>query len=253
MSTHHLTILTGASRGLGEAMAAQRLREGHRLIGIARQASPALAALATAHEATLDQWAFDLAEPERAAEQLAGWLAQQDGRQFASATLINNAGVVTRPGPLDDTPLAEMARGLRVGLEAAVVLGAVFVHGTRGWAAPRKLLNISSGLGRRAMAGSAVYCAAKAGMDHFSRALALEQAGQPNGVRVVSLAPGIIDTDMQVQLRSADAGAFPERERFMQFKSQGQLDSPAAAAAKVLACLDRPDFGREPVADVRDA
>ncbi len=253
MSTHHLTILTGASRGLGEAMAAQRLREGHRLIGIARQASPALAALATEHEATLDQWSFDLADPERVAEQLAGWLAQQDGHQFASATLINNAGVVTRPGPLDDTPLADMARGLRVGLEAALVLSAVFVRGTRGWPAPRKLLNISSGLGRRAMAGSAVYCAAKAGMDHFSRALALEQAEQPHGVRVVSLAPGIIDTDMQVQLRSADPGAFPERERFMQFKSQGQLDSPAAAAAKVLAYLDRPDFGHNPVADVRDA
>lgn len=253
MSTHHLTIVTGASRGLGEAMAAQRLREGHRLIGIARQASPALAALATEHEGTLDQWTFDLADPERVAAQLAGWLAQQDGRSFASATLINNAGVVTRPGPLDDTPLADMARGLRVGLEAALVLSAVFVHGTRSWGVPRKLLNISSGLGRRAMAGSAVYCAAKAGMDHFSRALALEQAELPHGARVVSLAPGIIDTDMQVQLRSADPGAFPERERFMQFKNQGQLDSPAAAAAKVLAYLDRPDFGHNPVADVRDA
>jgi NAD(P)-dependent dehydrogenase (short-subunit alcohol dehydrogenase family) len=78
-------------------------------------------------------------------------------------------------------------------------------------------------------------------------------AGLANGARIVSLAPGVIDTDMQVQLRSADPARFPERERFMQFKSLGQLDSPAAAAGKVLAHLDRPDFGQAPVADVRDA
>jgi len=101
------------------------------------------------------------------------------------------------------------------------------------------------------MAGSTAYCASKAGMDHFSRALALEQAERPNGARVVSLAPGVIDTDMQQQLRDADPAQFPERERFMQLHAQGLLDTPAQAAAKVLAFLQRPDFGSEPVADVR--
>jgi benzil reductase ((S)-benzoin forming) len=133
-----------------------------------------------------------------------------------------------------------------------VLLSAAFLQGTAGWPGHRKILHISSGLGRRAMAGSAVYCAAKAGMDHLARALALEQATLTNGAHVVSLAPGIIDTDMQVQLRGADPAAFPERERFAQFKSQGQLDSPDTAAAKVLAYLDRADFGSNPVADVRD-
>ena len=92
------------------------------------------------------------------------------------------------------------------------------------------MLNISSGLGRRAMAGSALYCAAKAGMDHLSRSLALEEESVPNGARVVSLAPGVIDTDMQVQLRGADAAAFPERERFVQLQRCGLLDSPASIA-----------------------
>jgi NAD(P)-dependent dehydrogenase (short-subunit alcohol dehydrogenase family) len=103
------------------------------------------------------------------------------------------------------------------------------------------------------MAGSAAYCAIKAGLDHLARALALEQAALPNGAKVVSLAPGVIDTDMQVQLRQADAGLFPERERFAQLHASGQLDSPATAAAKVLGYLARPDFGDQPVADVRDA
>ncbi|MBE0550171.1 MAG: SDR family oxidoreductase, partial [Rubrivivax sp.] len=102
-------------------------------------------------------------------------------------------------------------------------------------------------------AGSASYCAAKAGLDHLARAVAQEQAALPHGARIVALAPGVIDTDMQVQLRSADPALFPERERFVDLQSAGQLDSPAQAAAKVLRYLDRGDFGTHPVADVRDA
>ncbi len=71
--------------------------------------------------------------------------------------------------------------------------------------------------------------------------------------RVVSLAPGIVDTDMQVQLRGADPAAFPDREAFVQMKAAGRLDSPAVAAGKVLAYLRRADCGSQSVADVRDA
>ena len=59
---------------------------------------------------------------------------------------------------------------------STVLLSAAFVAATRGWTGSRRVLNISSGLGRRAMASSAAYCAVKAGMDHFSRAVALEEA-----------------------------------------------------------------------------
>jgi benzil reductase ((S)-benzoin forming) len=58
---------------------------------------------------------------------------------------------------------------------------------------------------------------------------------------------------MQLQLRSADAAAFPERERFAGLHSAGQLDSPDTAATKLLRYLDRADFGSNPVGDVRDA
>lgn len=114
------------------------------------------------------------------------------------------------------------------------------------------MLHISSGLGRRGMASSGPYCAVKAGLDNLARAQALEEALQTNGAKVCSLAPGVIDTDMQVQLRGADAKAFPDREAFVQMKSGGKLDSPASAAAKVIAYLHRADFGTNPVGDVRD-
>ena len=102
------------------------------------------------------------------------------------------------------------------------------------------------------MASQAAYCTVKAGLDHFTRCLALEEALQPRGARVCSLAPGVIDTDMQVALRSADTHLFPDQPRFAGLHQQGQLTSPADAAARVLSWLVRDDFGSEPVADVRD-
>jgi benzil reductase ((S)-benzoin forming) len=230
----HLSIVTGSSRGLGLAVTAQLLERGHRVLAIARGDT----VLDVPRGAALEVWRADLAEPPPTP---------------LSATLINNAGVTTGPGPLADSPLPELSNALRVGLESTLLLSAAFLQASRAWPVPRRLLMVSSGLGRRAMAGAATYCAAKAGMDHLARALALEEATRPNGARVVSLAPGIIDTDMQVQLRSGDAAAFPERDRFIGFKAAGQLDSPAVAAAKLLRYLDRADFGTNPIGDVRDA
>ena len=181
----HLFIITGASRGLGRAMAEQLSQHGgHTVLGISRQAP----------DAPFEQWTCDLAEPQPVAERLRHWLASFDASQFTSATLI----------------------------------------------------------GRRGMAAAASYCAVKAGLDNLARAQALEEALQANGARVCALAPGVMDTDMQVQLRSADPQAFPDHDAFVQMKSGGNLDSAAVAAGKVLAFLQRPDFGANPVADVRD-
>jgi NAD(P)-dependent dehydrogenase (short-subunit alcohol dehydrogenase family) len=115
------------------------------------------------------------------------------------------------------------------------------------------VLGISSGAGKRAIAGWAAYCAAKAGLDHATRVMALDEALRPHPARLVSLAPGIIDTDMQGELRAAPAAGFPEHDNFVQLKAHGQLATPADAAARILAFLARDDFGREPVADVRSA
>lgn len=248
--TQHLTILTGASRGMGLEMARQLLQPGHTLITLSRQPSGQLHA---PEGAQLEQWAQDLADGAGAARRLRDWLAGQQAGRFASATLINNAGVIPRIAPLSDSDAADLANALRVGLEAPMQLTAAFLDATEGWAVPRKVLNISSGLGRKAMASQAAYCAAKAGMDHFTRCLALDEAAKPHGARVCSLAPGVIDTDMQAQLRGADASDFPDVQNFANLKAGGMLASPADAAARVLAWLQRADFGANPVADVREA
>jgi NAD(P)-dependent dehydrogenase (short-subunit alcohol dehydrogenase family) len=253
MTQRHLTILTGASRGMGLAMAQLLLAAGHDLLCLSRKSNDELQAQARQLGRQCEHWPQDLARADGIVGRLETWLRSQDLATLASATLINNAGLIPRIAPVDAIPYEQLKEAMRVDLEAPMLLTGAFLRGTAGWSVPRKVLNISSGLGRRAMAAQAAYCAAKAGMDHFTRCVALEQAALPHGARICSLAPGVIDTDMQVQLRGADPAQFPDRGNFVGLKEKGVLASPGEAAARVLAHLQRPDFGSNPVADVRDA
>lgn len=252
MTSSHLTIITGASRGLGRAMARQLLQPGQRLLCISRQSDDQLAAEARQAGAALEQWQQDLSDPQGAAARLGAWLGGLDAKAFDTVTLINNAGTIGRASPLSEAAAADLSQALRVGLESPLLLTSAFLGATKGWRAERKVLNISSGMGRNAMGSQASYCAAKAGMDHFTRAVALEENGVPGGAKIVSLAPGVVDTDMQVELRGSDPGMFPERGRFEKLKAEGKLDSPDSAAGKILKYLASAAFGSNPVADIRE-
>jgi len=249
--TQHLFIITGTSRGLGLSLAQQLLLPRHQLLCISRQQSAALADAAQDKSVPLTQWQADLVDAAPVAARLQQWLTAQDLTVLTSVTLINNAGVISAIKPLRANTADELTLALRVGLEAPMVLTAAFLAATQTCQAMRRVLNISSGLGRRAMASQSSYCAAKAGMDHFTRCLALDEAHVANGARVCSLAPGVIDTTMQRQLRDAAPQDFPDQSGFAHLKESGQLSTAHDTATRVLAYLNRPDFGNEPVADVR--
>lgn len=247
-----LTILTGASRGMGLAMAQQLLVPGARLLCISRTNSEALQQQARQYGCVLEQWSADLSDPGPVAQRLIAWLEGLDPAEIASATLINNAALLPTIVALHRAEPSDTSRAMRVNLEAPMLLTGAFLKASLSWSCQRKVLNISSGLGRRAMASQSAYCAAKAGMDHFTRCVALDEALLPNGARVCSLAPGVIDTDMQVQLRATDPLHFPDVAAFAGMHAGGQLATPEVAAQRVLAFLARKDFGTLPVADVRE-
>ncbi len=234
-------------------MAEQLIAAGHHLICISRNTNTALDTLAKQHGTSIGQWSFDLADGTPACEQLRAWLTSRDANEFASVTLINNAAVLPNISPLREASASDIALTLRVGLESVLQLTAAFLGATAAWSGERKLLNISSGNGRRAMASQSIYSAVKAGMDHYTRCVAEEEKLVLNGAKVCSLAPGIIDTDMQTHIRSTDPTKFPSHQAFVEYKRDGHLLTPEAGAARVLAYLARADFGVNPVADVRDA
>lgn len=245
----HLTIITGASRGLGFAMAHQCAIDGHFVLGISRQRNDAL--LSPLPD-SVQQWQCDLAQANLPAGRLVEWLGAQPSSKWASVNLINNAGVLALPAPASEVDWASLSNALKVGLEAPMLLTSGFLKVTANWHGVRRVLNISSGLGRRAMASQGAYCAAKAGLDHFTRCVALEEALKPNGAKVCSLAPGVIDTDMQAQLRGGDDRLFPDRKNFEALQVNRQLMSPSDTARRVLDYLHSAAFGTAAVADIRD-
>ncbi len=247
-----LYFLTGASRGLGFSIAKQLLSESIALICISRSSNDELAKAARDSNSVLEQWCCDLSESEVVCIKLIEWLKANGEQSFQSATLINNAGMMPRIVPLSKAEHHDLTKALRVSLEAPMLLCAAFLSATEGWLKPRKILNVSSGLGHRAMASQAGYCASKAGMDQFTRCLAIEESFKDNGAKVCSLSPGIIDTDMQVQLRSASNADFPDHGYFVGHQQKGTLVSAKQTAASVLHFLSLPQFGDAPVADIRD-
>jgi benzil reductase ((S)-benzoin forming) len=122
---------------------------------------------------------------------------------------------------------------------------------TEGAAAVRRIVNISSGAGRRPISGWSAYCAAKAGLDMASRVVALEARGRGQAVEVTSLAPGVIDTGMQGAVREASAEDFADVERFRRMKAEGALRSPAEVAADILRLEAAGRLGADAVQDLR--
>jgi sepiapterin reductase len=248
MKTRRLYILTGASRGLGAAIAEQLLADDVLLLTLSRRPVAELAKKAAAAGAAIEQWAIDIGHDIGAAARLEAWLHRQSANGFRSAALINNAGVVGRVGSITLSSADELAAVLQINLEAPLLLTAAFLRATRDWVLDKRVLNISSGAAQRPITGWTTYCASKAGLDMFTRTSAQDEALLPNPARLVALAPGIIDTDMQGQLRAADAGGFPDQARFVEYHATGQLVTPTWAAERVLAFLADAAFGSEPVA-----
>jgi benzil reductase ((S)-benzoin forming) len=127
-----------------------------------------------------------------------------------------------------------------------------FVRETQDWKCPKKVLNMSTGAARRPISGWSAYCAAKAGLEMYAHSLVLEQESSPYPVKVVSFSPGVVDTEMQQEIRHADPSIFPELNKFISYKEQGKLLNPEEVADAIIALIHSSDFGTETLVSIRD-
>lgn len=239
-------VVTGHSRGLGAAIAAELLARGTRVLGLARHENPELA---QAHGNALTQLTLDLADLPA----LTRWLDSDALAQFLrgcdQALLCNNAGLLEPLAPLEKQAPSDVARAISVNVGAALALSAAFVSATNEMA-DRRILHISSGAARKAYAGWSVYCASKAALDHHARAVALDRTER---LRISAVAPGIIDTYMQDVIRSSDVQDVPNQQRFVDLWREGKLEKPNEVARVLVNFVMSDDFGAEPVSELRRA
>lgn len=238
-------ILTGHTKGLGAAIAQELLARGIPTLGLARGRAPGAA---ERYPELLREIEIDLSD----AAALSAWLGQDDLKDWlagcGTALLVNNAGVVWPVGPLAEQDPLQAIRAATLNVAAPLALAAGVVRAAAG--AERRILHVSSGAGRSAYPGWSVYCATKAALDRHAEAVALDGDAS---VRVCSLAPGVIDTGMQAEIRATPENRFPMRERFVQLKQQGALTSPEDCARRLVDYLLADGFGSQPVADLREA
>lgn len=239
-------VVTGHTRGLGAAIAHELLSRDIAVLGIARNRN---AELGKQFPSNFQQAELDLSD----AAALAKWIERGTMQAFIgnsdAVLLINNAGIVQPVGPVQAQDPAIIAQAISLNVAAPMMLCSAVAAASHG-ARDVRMLHISSGAGRTAYPGWSVYCATKAALDHHARSVALDRS--PN-VRICSLAPGVIDTDMQAAIRATPLEHFPLRERFEQLKREHQLVQPRDCARQVVDYLLADSFGNVPVDDLRGA
>lgn len=237
-------VVTGHSRGLGAALAAELLSRGIPVLGVSRHDNRGLR---ERHGDALVEVRLDLGDHAAVAHWLDGGALEKFVGTAQRPMLVNNAGVLEPVGPLDTQKVSDVARAVAINVGAALMLSAAFVRATDA-AADRRILQISSGAGRKAYAGWSVYCATKAALDHHARCVAMDPT---RGLRISSVAPGVIDTDMQAVIRSGSDEDFPDRPRFVAMHREGKLRGAGQVARVVTELLLSDSFGAEPVTDIR--
>jgi benzil reductase ((S)-benzoin forming) len=236
----HYYIITGASRGLGKALAESLLRQpGTSVLGVSRHAT-------IQHERYQHQ-PLDLSDMLAVQSNLFKvFLPRPDA---ASITLINNAGVLGEVGYVGELPNEHFEFVFDVNVVAPAMLMNTFLSAYRSLPSsiPRTVLNISSGAAQRPTDGWGAYCASKAALDALSATAQKEQDVRGTGIRIRSLAPGVLDTAMQEHIRTADTQQFSTAARFAALHAEGHLAQPNQAAEQIVGWLQRPAYKEEKV------
>ena len=222
----HAAVVTGVSRGLGEALAAAMLSRGFTVIGVGRTASAKLGGKFFHHASC------DLSQPALLAAAVTPALRVLAAGKPDSVTLVNNAAVASPTGLVGNLDAAEIESALLTNAAAPLVMADLFCRSFPDEAIERRIINISSGAAQTALAGSAVYSMSKAALEMLTRSIAAERTA-PN-FRCISLRPGIFETGMQVYMRSRDPAEFPSVGLFRGFKENGLLRDPADVAAQIV-------------------
>ncbi|WP_373520507.1 SDR family NAD(P)-dependent oxidoreductase [Aquiflexum sp.] len=244
MSSSSLYIITGSSKGIGKALVDLiLLEEDCEVIGISRSK-------VVKENPNFTHLEIDLGQID---ELINGVDEIFPKKEFKKIVLVNNAGWIGEIhhfGNLNDQSFKNI---FEINTIAPAIMMNVFV---RNYAelvnSERIVVNISSGAAKKSIDGWSGYSASKAALDMLTKTAQLEAELDKSGIRFFSVAPGVVDTDMQSAIRSASEESFSSLKKFKTLKENNQLSSPQHAAEKLLFLIKNPDKFPEVLQDVRE-
>ncbi len=224
-------LITGTSRGVGEALAQKALSQGDTVFGVARTRSESITASNYHH------LPFDLTHTSEL-----DWLIREvepvvHARAFDFVCLVNNASAIQPLGHIENCAAAEIEAHVRIGVISPMILTSLFIARFAALAARKKVALISSGSAAHPVPDGSIYCSSKAALNMFAQCVGLEQAARQHGFEIVAISPGMVDTSMQVATRSMDPAEFSAVRHFRDAFEQGRLQPPERAAGKLYELL----------------
>ena len=243
-------IITGTSRGIGEAIASKVLDEKHHIFCISRNKNQELINLSIKMQSKINYYSFDLNNVngiDLLFEEIFKIISSDP--KIESIYLINNAGVLSPVAPIEANKTENILKNVNINLIAPMIMTSNFIKHSNGLKLDKRIMNISSGSAKYLLPSQSCYSTSKAGLDSFSKSVSLEQIDKPFPVKVVSVYPGVIDTQLQSEIRSVRKEDFPYVDQFIQLSEEGKLQTPEYTAGKLIELLFSEDFGNKTVVE----
>ncbi len=226
-----LYIITGTSRGLGEALVKEilSLKKNDKILSIGRRLNEDQKKY---REINPTQFYFAEADLASTTEITKGLQLYKDEMDKVERLIfINNAGTISpieKIGAFDEKELIE---SINVNAIAPAVLTNYILQ--HYYSKELIFLNITSGAAQKPIVGWAPYSSGKAYMRMFFSILQ-EQVKSDSHIKVLQIDPGVMDTGMQFEIRSSSPEAFPKHSDFEEFKQTGKLKTASESAKKIL-------------------
>jgi benzil reductase ((S)-benzoin forming) len=239
-----IVIITGGSKGIGLGLAKEYHKNGYRVISIARSKIEKFYGV--------EQYQCDLSKPETIECVCKEIFKHLDKESTNNLTLINNAGVLGTINTLENLEPLDISHTLQVNLIAPSILTSQFIKLSKDWNCKKTVINISSGAAVNPYESWSMYCASKSGIDMMTKVISKEQKDLKNGISIVSIYPGVVDTAMQLEIRNTPKENFKSAQRFIDFHEKGELFTPKQVAEKIYKLDNSGQLKNGRILDVRN-